>query len=206
MVMPGKNTTPNPKRVLFPDEETEVKRISQEMLLPSEEEENRILNARAKALARQPKQEEAATERLEVVEFLLAHERYGIELSYIGEVYPLKDLTRIPCAPSFVLGVMNVRGKILSVIDMRKFFDLPAKGLSDLNKVIIVHDNAMEFGILADAVIGVRILSLAHLLPSLPTLTDIRADYLKGVTEDRLALLDGGKILGDRNIVVHEEV
>jgi purine-binding chemotaxis protein CheW len=206
MVMPGKNTTPNPKRVLFPDEETEVKRISEEMLLPSEEEENRILNARAKALARQPKQEEAATERLEVVEFLLAHERYGIELSYIGEVYPLKDLTRIPCAPSFVLGVMNVRGKILSVIDMRKFFDLPAKGLSDLNKVIIVHDNAMEFGILADAVLGVRVLSLAHLLPSLPTLTDIRADYLKGITKDRLALLDGSKILGDRNIVVHEEV
>jgi len=64
----------------------------------------------------------------------------------------------------------------------------------------------MEFGILADAILGVRLLSLGQLLPSLPTLTDIRSDYLKGVTEDRLVVLDGGKLLSDCGIVVHEEV
>ena len=173
---------------------------------PLDAGQQRILTARARALARPPGKAEAAAERIEVVEFLLAYERYGIELSYIGEVYPLKDLTRIPCTPRFIVGVMNVRGKILSVIDLRQFFELPDKGLSDLNKVIIVRDATIEFGILADAILGVRMLALSHLQPSLPTLTDIRSGYLKGITEDRLVVLDGGKILADRGIVVHEEV
>lgn len=204
--MKDKKSAPGKKRPPLPEEEMAVVPVSGECQALPSEEDKKILIARAQALARQPDKEEAAVERIEIVEFLLANERYGLEMSYIGEVYPLKDLTRIPCAPPFVLGVMNVRGKILSVIDMRKFFDLPDKGLPDLNKVIIVHDDAMEFGILADAILGVRQLSLAHLLPSLPTLTDIRSDYLKGVTEDRLVVLDGGKILRDRGIVVREEV
>lgn len=168
-------------------------------------EQQRILRERALALAREPEKAETA-ERLEVVEFLLAHELYGIESSYIREVHPLKELTPLPCTPPFVLGIMNVRGKVLSVIDLRKFFDLPEKGLTDLNKVIIVNDDAMEFGILADAILGVRLIPARDLQPSLPTLTEVRADYLKGVTEERLVVLDGGKILMDKRIVVHEEV
>lgn len=205
--MNGKQSAPGKQRASYPEEEMEVSRISEHIqTMPAGDEQKKILLARAQALARQPAKEESAAERIEIIEFILAYERYGIEVSYIGEVYPLKDLTRIPCTPPFVLGVMNVRGKILSVIDMRKFFELPDKGLSDLNKVIIIHSDTMEFGILADAILGVRMLSLHHLLPSLPTLTDIRSDYLKGVTEDRLVVLDGGKILSDRGIVVHEEV
>lgn len=169
-------------------------------------EQLEILRSRAAVLAREPESPKKAAEQLEVVEFLLSPERYAIESAYIGEVYPLKDLTPLPCTPLFVLGIMNMRGRIISVLDIRKFFDLPEKGLSDLNKVIILQGGAMEFGILADAIIGTRTVSIADLLPSLPTLTDIRADYLRGVTEDRLVVLNGEKLLSDRNIVVHEDV
>lgn len=164
-----------------------------------------ILRERAMVLAREPETARGG-ERLEIVEFLLSPERYGIESTHIGEVYPLKELTPLPCTPPFVLGVMNVRGRILPVLDIRKFFDLPEKGLSDLNKVIVLQGDAMEFGILADAIIGTRTVPVADLLPSLPTLTDIRAEYLRGVTAERLVVLDGGKILSDRKIVVHEDV
>src|SRR5439155_25417175 len=126
--------------------------------------------------------------------------------SSVREVYPLKELTPLPCTPPFVLGIINVRGKILSVIDIKKFFDLPEKGLTDLNKVIIVHADEMELGILADALLGVRAIPLEELQPSLPTLTGIRAEYLKGVTKDRLVILDTEKILSDKGIIVHEEV
>ncbi len=170
------------------------------------DEQQRILRARAEILARVSEESAPEGERLEIVEFLLASEHYAIESAYIGEVYPLKDLTPLPCTPAFVLGVINLRGKILSVIDLHRFFDLPEKGLSDLNKVIILRNDYMEFGILADAIITARWISRAALLSSLPTLTDVRADYLKGVTEDRLVVLDGGKILSDRGVVVHEEV
>jgi purine-binding chemotaxis protein CheW len=111
----------------------------------------------------------------------------------------------VPCTPPFVLGLINVRGQIMSVIDLKKFFDLPEKGLTDLNKVIIVSDDKMEFGILADNVLGVRSLPLAELQPALPTLTGVREEYLKGVTRERTVILDGKKLLGDRKIVIHEE-
>lgn len=164
-----------------------------------------ILKTRAQALAQVPAQA-AATECIEVVTFLLAYETYGIETSYVREVYPLKDLTPLPCTPAFVAGIVNVRGQVLSVIDIKKFFDLPEQGLTDLNKVIILSDGTMEFGILADAIVDVKNIPLGKIQPGLPTLTGIREDYLRGVTVERLVILDAAKLLTDSNIVVHEEV
>lgn len=165
-----------------------------------------ILKARARALAQEPKERDTAEEYIEVVEFLLAHETYGIESLYVREVYPLKELTPLPCTPPFVLGIINVRRQILSLIDLKKFFDLPEKGLTDLNKVIIVRTDAMELGILADVILGTRSIPLKEIQPTLPTLTGIRAEYLRGVTKERLIILDAEKILSDRKIVVYEEV
>ena len=181
---------------------------------PTLEEKKKILKARAKVLAREAKKEVAAEEYLEVVEFLLAYEKYGIESSYVREVYPLKELTPLPCTPPFILGIISVRGQILSVIDIKKFFHLPDKGLGDLNKVIILHSDkpalskveGMEFGILADVILGTLSIPLNEVQPSLPTLTDIRAKYLKGVAKDRLVILDGEKLLLDKKLIVHEEV
>ena len=173
---------------------------------PDPDEKKKILKARAKALAQESKEKETAEKYIEVVEFLLAYEKYGIESSYVREIYPLKELTPMPCTPPFVLGVINVRGQILSVIDIKKFFDLPEKGLTDLNKVIILQSDRMEFGILADVVLGVRNVLLSELQPSLPTLTGIREEYLKGVTGERVVILDAEKLLSDKKITVHEEV
>lgn len=172
---------------------------------PTLEEKKRILHARAQALAREPVREDAAPEALEVVEFLLAYETYGIESSYVREVYPLKELTPLPGTPPFVLGLINVRGQILSVIDLKKFFDLPERGLTDLNRVIFIRDNHMEFGLLADTILGMRAVPLTDLQPSLPTLTGIREEYLRGITGERVVILDAKKLLSDKKIVVHEE-
>jgi purine-binding chemotaxis protein CheW len=170
------------------------------------EEKRKILKARAKALARRADEETPVSEKLEVVEFLLAQERYALESCFVREVYPLKELTPLPCTPSFVLGIINIRGEIVAVTDIKKFFDLPEKGLTDLNKVIVVQSGAMRLGILADVIVGVRSIALQDLQASLPTLTGIREEYLRGVTRERLAVLDVGRILTDRNIVVQEEV
>ena len=170
------------------------------------DETQRILKARAQALAREPVPEEAADARIEVVEFLLAHERYAVESRYVREVYPLESLTPLPCTPAFVLGIINLRGEILSVIDIKKFFELPEQGLTDLNKVIVLRSENMLFGILADAISGVRRVPVADIQPSLPTLTDIREAYLRGVMPDRTVILDAEKLLSDANIIVQEQV
>ncbi len=170
------------------------------------EEKNKILKERARKLAALVKTEEVREENLEVVEFLLSQEKYGFESQYIREVYPLENFTPIPCTPAFVLGVINVRGQILSIIDMGRFFDLPQKGITENNKVIILRSDDMEFGILADEISGVRMIPVSEIQQSLPTLTGIRAEYLKGVTNDRVTLLDAKKILTDKNLIVYQEV
>ena len=175
-------------------------------LVPTEEDKKNILKARAKILGHESTKRETADESLEVVTFLLANETYGIESSFVREAYPLKDLTPLPCTPGYVYGIVNVRGQILSVIDIKKLFDLPEKGLTDLNKVIVLQNDFMELGLLADAMVGVRSVPVREIEPSLPTLTGIRSEYLKGVTQDRLIILDAGKFLSDKNLIVHEEV
>jgi len=176
-------------------------------LSPSPEEKRKTLRARARSLAVGSKKEAASPHLLlEVVEFVLGPEHYGIESCHIREIYPLSEFTPLPCTPAFVLGLINVRGQILSIIDIKKLFDLPEKGLTDLNKVIVVHANQIELGILADAIVGVRSIAQEELQPALPTLTGIRAEYLKGITKDPMVVLDVEKILSDEKILVNEAV
>src|SRR5450631_2119917 len=86
------------------------------------DEKQGILRKRAKALARQLEQDHDAGTGLDILEFLLSYETYAIEMCWVAETYPLKDLTPLPCTPAFVAGIINVRGRILSVIDIRRFF------------------------------------------------------------------------------------
>jgi len=163
-----------------------------------------ILKKRAVALAKETEKPDANLKFLEIIEFRLALETYGVESKYIREIYPLKDFTPLPGTPSFVLGLTNVRGQILSVIDLKKFFNLPEKGLGELNKIIIVRNELMEFGILADDILGARGVRLEDIQESPATVSGIGAEYLKGITKERMAVLDMEKILNDTKIVVDQ--
>ena len=165
-----------------------------------------ILRARAQALARTAERAPVAGASLELLEFRLAKERYALESRWVQEVCQLKGLTPLPCTPPFVLGIVNVRGRIMPVLDLKNFFDLPEQGLSDLHRLILVRGEDMELGLLADAIVGVRSLPVVSLQPSLPTLIGIRGDYLKGVTAERLVVLDLARILADPKIIVQQEV
>jgi purine-binding chemotaxis protein CheW len=141
-----------------------------------------------------------------VLEFRLAQERYAVESQYVQEVHPLKELTPLPCTPPFVVGIVNMRGRIVPVLDLKKLLDLPEKGLTDLHLVILVRGAAFEVGILADVIVGVRSIPFETLQPSLPTLTGVRSQFLKGVTAERMVVLDLARILADPRIIVHDEV
>ena len=168
------------------------------------EDERRILQSRALALAAVPDGGPRG-ETLEAVEFELAGESYAIALAQVREVGPLHDLTPVPGTPAFVLGIINLRGVIRTVIDLKKFFDLPDAGLTQLNQILLLEHDDLQLGILADTIRGVRHIPLADLQPALPTLTEIRADYLRGVTGDRLVVLDAAKLLTDPRLLVDEE-
>lgn len=171
----------------------------------SDDERKKTLKDRAMRLAA-PEAAPEAGAWLDVVEFVLAYERYAVESRFVREISPMHDLTHVPCTPAFVLGIINVRGQILSVIDIRKFFALPERGITDMNKVIILGRADMTFGVIADAVIGVKRIKDAGIEAALPTLTGIRAEYLRGVTKERLVIIDAEKLLTDKGITVEQVV
>ncbi len=173
---------------------------------PSAEETQRILQERALKLAQEPSGHGNTDDVIEVLEFTLAYERYAVETHYVRQVAKLEQLVPLPCTPAFVLGIVNLRGAILPVLDLKRFFELPVKGLTDLNKIIVLQSEKILFCILADKIAGVRHILPRHVQSSLPTLTGVRKDYLKGVTPERVALLDAEKFLASDNIIVCEHV
>lgn len=171
-----------------------------------EQERKRILRQRSQELARGSRGSGSEEDALSVVEFDLAGERYAVELVSVREVSLLKELTPVPCTPAFVLGIVNLRGEIRTVIDLKKFFELPSRGITELNKIIMLHSGSVELGILADAIISVRSVPVSSLQPSIPTLTGVRSDYLRGVTHDRLVVLDAAKLLSSKRIIIDDDL
>lgn len=178
--------------------EINVKQLNQSQI-------NRILDERAKELAHQTVEISSQEDNIEVVEFELAYEKYAIESRYVSEVYPMSDFTNLPCTPAFIMGIMNLRGSILSLVDIRRFFGLQIKGLSNLNRVLVVKTEDMEMGLLADFIMGVKIIPKDSIQPPLPTFSAIQTKYLKGVTKDPLIILNVEKIFSDPSIIVNEE-
>jgi purine-binding chemotaxis protein CheW len=165
-----------------------------------------ILKKRAIALAEEPEQKKVASAVIEIITFTLAAETYGIESTFVREVYPLKDFTPLPGVPVYIFGIINVRGQILPVVDLKKFFNLPEKGLGELNRVIILWNDQMEFGILADVVHGTQTIEINDIGDIPQTISDIGEEYIKGITADSLILLDAEKLLTDKKIVVNDKV
>jgi purine-binding chemotaxis protein CheW len=164
-----------------------------------------VLKARAEALAHERDEDQRTEDSLEVVAFMLGQEKYGVETRYVREVCPMNELTPLPGTPPFVLGIVNVRGQVLSVIDIGKLFDLPQRGVSDLDRIILLRNGEMELGILGNTILGVFQVPVDEVQPTLATLTGIRREYLKGVTRDRMAILDAARLLSDESIIVREE-
>jgi purine-binding chemotaxis protein CheW len=163
-----------------------------------------ILRERARALAQPETPARAPTDCLELLEFRLAGEHYAVETRFVKEVQPLRELTPLPGTPAFVRGIVNLRGRILPVYDLKKFFGLPEHGLSDLHRIVVLEGDGLELGLLADVVIAVRHLPRDAIAPPPATVSAIAAEFLMGVSEQRLVVLAIDRILADPRIVVND--
>lgn len=161
-----------------------------------------ILRRRAQELAKAPDTEVGGARLMEILEFSLGPERYAFQTSFVREVFPLTEITPLPGVPPYILGVVNVRGRILSVMDIRRLLEFSNVGLTNLNKAIILHNRGMELAVLADEVAGVYAVDAEEGQRGLATLSGRREDYLKGVTEDRVVVLDAEKLLASEDLLV----
>jgi purine-binding chemotaxis protein CheW len=165
-----------------------------------------ILEERARALTKSTDMQTGETQHVQLVVFSLANETYGIATDYVREVQPLRQVSPVPCTPEFVVGVINIRGSIYSVIDIRSFFGVQKQDLTDATKVILVNAAGLEVGILADDVTGAMNIPLAEIKAALAAQAAAKDEYVQGVTKDMLILVNLEALLRDERIIVHQEV
>lgn len=137
--------------------------------------------------------------------FKLADENYGLEILKVREIIGLMDITRVPRTQQFVRGVINLRGKVIPVVDLRLKFGMPAVEATDQTVIIVVQcqvgDRLLTMGLLVDQVLEVLSIDASH-IEATPSLGDdsIDTSFILGVgkTGERVVfLLDIGKVLGD---------
>jgi purine-binding chemotaxis protein CheW len=158
-----------------------------------------ILDRRARLLAQVPEEPPRAGEVLELVGFVLAGERYGIESRFVREVARLTRFTPVPGTPAFVLGVTNMRGEILALFDLRHLLGVVTEGVTDLGRIVVLGEHRREFGLLADA--ASEILSVPGASLAQPE-TAWGRTYVRGVTPDGVIVLSGEALLNDPQLTL----
>lgn len=156
--------------------------------------------------------EEKKDDNIEILEFILSGENssqaYAIEIQYVDEVYLAKKVTMLPCTPTFIVGIINFRGKIISVIDIRNFLGFSSKRMSSdkVNKVIVVKIDKLEIGIAIDSILRYNKISLGELQKNILSMISFKTHYFKGITKNQSIVLDIKNIMTDEKIIINEEV
>jgi purine-binding chemotaxis protein CheW len=137
---------------------------------------------------------ESAREILEdvkVIVFRLQNEEYGVEVQQVKSIERLDHITRIPKTPKFVRGVINLRGVVTPIIDLRERFDLEPTENTEGSRIIVVAVNDLEVGLIVDSANDVIDIPLNAIEPPPKVVGGVEAVYLRGVAklQDRLLIL-----------------
>lgn len=165
----------------------------------------RILRERAVRIARRA-DEHTAGDQLDILAFRLLSKNYAIEMQFLREVLPLRNLAAIPCTPAFYLGVINIRGELCPVIDLRQLFGHSNRGIANVNRVLVARGAGVDMGILADEIIGIRSVDSDQLRPLAGVAFTLHDEFLRGYMPDDIILLDVARILAHPKLVVNQQV
>ena len=143
--------------------------------------------------------------RLEVVRFALANERYALETRHVLEIVRLTRFTPVPPAPDFILGVTNLRGEVLTILDTRRVFGLSVAGLTDLSRLLVIGDAAPDFALIADSVGSVEEMPASAFGPPPSALPGERRRFVRAVGPEALVLIDGDALRDDASLYVDQD-
>jgi purine-binding chemotaxis protein CheW len=173
-----------------------------EELNQSEEERSRqaleeTLSQRARQYAAPLRETKtyAEDEVYHVLSFRLGSETYGVDVDVIRGIRPLEHLTRVPSAPDFYRGVVNVRGQIISVLDLRAFFGMESSEKFPKAELVLVGAGDMTLALLAERVDDVETIP-RNMVES------VEMRYARGISHSRLIILDMISLLNDERLIV----
>lgn len=132
----------------------------------------------------------AASEFLQVVSFKVGQEEFGIEILSVQEIIRVQELTRVPNSPEFVDGVLNLRGKVIPVIALRKRFGLPQQAHDKETRIVVLETHNIVIGLIVDSVSEVLRIPADAVVPP-PRLGTIEKEFVSGVgkLDNRLLIL-----------------
>ena len=141
---------------------------------------------------------ETINDELKLIVFKLGREEYGLDILRVQEIKRLMKITRVPSTPSFIKGVINLRGSVLPVIDLRTRLNLPENELTDAARIVVVLINENIVGFIVDEVVEVTTMSKENIEAANSLSSGISAEYFSGIAkaENRLFIL-----LNPENIV-----
>jgi purine-binding chemotaxis protein CheW len=142
----------------------------------------------------------SADEVFQRVTFQLENETYGINVMQVQEILRYSEIAAVPGAPAYVLGIINLRGNVVTVIDTRARFGLMPAEITDNSRIVIIEAEKQVIGILVDSVAEVVYLKESEMEPAPDVGTEESAQFIQGVTnrEDGLLILvDLNKLLKD---------
>ncbi len=134
------------------------------------------------------------------VTFFLDNEKYGINVMQVQEVLRMTEIAPVPGAPDYVLGIINLRGNVVTVIDTRKRFGLPEQEADDATRIVIIEAENQVVGIVVDSVAEVVDLRASDIETAPNVGNDESSKYIQGVTsrgEQLLILVDVNKLLSE---------
>ncbi|MFC4598962.1 chemotaxis protein CheW [Cohnella hongkongensis] len=148
-------------------------------------------------------------EEMKVIVFTLAQEEYGIEVDKVRTIERMLPITRVPKTPGFVKGVINLRGVVIPVIDLRGRFGLVESEYTENSRIIIVAANDLEVGFIVDSANDVLDVMSDAIENPPEVVGGVKAKYLSGVAkigEDRLLiLLNLSEVLNRSEIIQLEQ-
>jgi purine-binding chemotaxis protein CheW len=165
----------------------------------------RILEERARALA-QPLETEPTGERIDLVVLTLGVERYGVDVYHVQEIRPLGGLTPVPGAPPIWIGVVNLRGHLYPILNVRRYLAQAGDSAAESGNVVLVTAAGLTVGLLADEICEVRRVARTEIAPPLADAAGARHAIVLGVTADWITVLDVAALLADPRLVVQDDV
>lgn len=130
-------------------------------------------------------------ELLQLVTFRLSSEEFGVDILKVQEIIRTMEITKVPRAPAFVEGVINLRGKVIPIIDLRRRFGLDSRDHDKHTRIIVIEINNMIVGFVVDSVSEVLRIPANTVEPPPPVVSGLESEYISGVgkLEDRLLIL-----------------
>ena len=166
------------------------------------EQKQAILNERAAVLAQTPMTVSKREHQLDVLEVFISGERFAVEAKYVREANKLAGLTPLPCTPNFVLGLINFRGQIIALLDLREMLELkPLQKKTDL-QIVVLQSGTTYSGIAVDEIVGISAIIQTELQAPQQLASASVASLLKGIRSDRLAVIDVEKVFADPRLIV----